>query len=611
MGFAQKASRQFLTNDPAIGFFPRTRALCHSVHVTPRMRRKRTLMVAIPAILWVALISYRLVSLQVTDVALWQNYASKQHRMELKRAPERGPILDREGRLLAVSVPAGSVYVRPNLLRDKAAKDNAARALASILEIDKNVVGQKLNTNQPFVWISRQIPRATAEHVAELNLPGVGFMLESKRYHPYGKAASTLLGKVGLDGNGLSGLELTHERILQGSQAKDSVQRDALGNEIERDPSNFDLPRGEPLSLTLDADLQLIIDEELEAGRINAKAKHALGVIIDSDSGEILSMGQAPQADFNSSGSKNVDDLRNLIVETVYEPGSTFKPIVAAAAIEEGVVGPNELINCEHGSFRFGKHNINDVHPYDQISFHDVIVRSSNIGMTKIGMRLGANKLYDYLTAFGFGRSSGIGGRGESAGILRTVNSWAAVDVATHSFGQGIAVNPLQMVRAVAAIANGGLLPELKLLKNQETAQPRRIVSERSARLVRDMMYGVVEDEKGTGTKAHLEGLRVGGKTGTAQKARTDGHGYSPGMYVASFVGFADASDLGVKRNLTAIVIIDEPQGDTIYGGALAAPVFKRIMQRAVHLLATRQALDQGAEIVSPPEFSHDGKIYT
>jgi cell division protein FtsI (penicillin-binding protein 3) len=253
------------------------------------------------------------------------------------------------------------------------------------------------------------------------------------------------------------------------------------------------------------------------------------------------------------------------------------------------------MINCENGRFPFSKHTIKDVHPSGIIPFYDVVVRSSNIGMTKVGIRMGSERLYSYLRRFGFGQSSELGLPGESSGILRPEPAWSKVDVATHSFGQGVAVTPLQVVRAVAAIANGGILPELSVVIDEGgIPEGRRIISEKAADAAREMMYGVVEDKHGTGAKAVIPELRVGGKTGTAQKANPNGRGYQAGVYVASFVGFADGAPLGVGRNLTAMVIIDEPHAKSIYGGTLAAPVFQRVMDRSFRFLATKSQLGVG-----------------
>jgi len=593
----KRATRRGLIDPIRSDFGCRSRCY-RTLNLTPRDRRRRLSWILIPAVMWIALVTYRLVSLQVTDVTTWKQWALRQHLTQIDLAPERGAILDRNGELLAASVPAGSIFVRPQLFPSKDHRRKAAAEISKIIGMSFDAVLQKLSSSKPFVWVARQIPRNQAEAVKALGFQGADFMVESKRYYPYGKAAAALVGKVGLDGNGLSGLERSFDKQLRGQGVSERVSRDALGNVIEGEASdNFRLPKGAALQLTLDANIQLIVDEELEAGRKNAQALRAMGVLVDSRSGEVLALGQAPQTDFNATSSVDGKALRNYMLETVYEPGSTFKPIVAAVALEERVVAPNEMIDCEGGYLKFGRHRINDVHPHDVISFRDVIVRSSNIGMTKIGLRLGSNRLHSYLKRFGFGESSGLGLSGESAGIFRAVQEWAAVDVATHSYGQGIAVTPLQMVRAVSALANGGILPRLHVIKDTAWGEEQRVISEKTSERVREMMFAVTEDEHGTGNRAALDGVRVGGKTGTAQKARSGTRGYAPGLYVSSFVGFADGHALGVNRNLTLIVVIDEPHATSNYGGVLAAPVFRRIMQRSLSYLSTREALHNGKRV--------------
>jgi cell division protein FtsI (penicillin-binding protein 3) len=252
-------------------------------------------------------------------------------------------------------------------------------------------------------------------------------------------------------------------------------------------------------------------------------------------------------------------------------------------------VSPGEIIDCESGRYPVGRHTIKDVHPYSLLTFRDVIIRSSNIGMTKIGMRLGKERLYSYLREFGFGQPSNLGLPGETSGIFRGVDSWATVDIATHSFGQGIAVTPLQMARAYAALVNGGSLPVLHVIDNGELPK-RQVISTANAAKVRDMLVGVVEDEHGTGKNAAIKGVQIGGKTGTAQKARANGRGYQAGAYVASFIGFANSADLDLQEPLVLMVMIDEPRTNSIYGGTLAAPVFRKIMQRSLeHLMASKE----------------------
>ncbi|RMD87882.1 MAG: penicillin-binding protein 2, partial [Candidatus Dadabacteria bacterium] len=341
-----------------------------------------------------------------------------------------------------------------------------------------------------------------------------------------------------------------------------------------------------PVSLTIDSYIQLIMDEELERGVLDAHALRGVAVMVDSETGEVLGVSQTPFVDFNKGRIPDPRSMINAAAQLVYEPGSTLKPIVAAAAIEKGVVKEDELINCEEGRYRFGRKIIRDVHPISVVPFRRVVIESSNIGIAKIGVRLGEEALYNYLKKFGFGEFSGTGIPGESRGILRPVNRWAKIDVATHSFGQGIAVTPFQMVRAISAIANDGLMPSLSLVKPPNgTITYTRVVSPQTARKVQAMLMSVVEDARGTGKRAYIKGVRVSGKTGTAQKPKKNGVGYSKDRYVASFVGFVDGSPIGVHRTLSLIVIIDEPKGGSIFGGTVAAPVFRRIMIRTLNYL--------------------------
>lgn len=574
-------------------------------------RRSRLMAVGSLAVIWSFGVVWRLFSLQVSDFEKWQDWAIRQHFADLEVSSERGPVLDRNDKLMAVSVPAGSIYARTRQISDV---KKTAKQLAGVLDMPVRTVEEKLSSKQPFVWIKRQLPRYSADEVTALQLPGVGSVLEARRFYPYNQAASALIGRVGIDGSGLSGVESLYENKLHVGHLKARVGRDAFGKSIQAistDSSTFAVPKGDALRLTIDADLQIIMDEEVQAGRESAKAKHAMAIMVDADSGEILALSQSPSYNFNLPQTNSKEALHNLLVEAVFEPGSTMKPIVAAAAIEEGVVRADEMIDCENGRLPFGRHTIKDAHPSKVVSFRDVVVRSSNIGMTKVGVRLGPDKLYAWLRKFGFGASTNLGLSGETQGILRPVGSWSRVDVATHSFGQGIAVTPLQMVRAVSAIANGGTLPTLKIVMDGEQNTGTRVLTQRAAGIARDMMFGVVEDKHGTGSKSKVPLLRVGGKTGTAQKAGAGSRGYQAGVYVASFIGFADARPMGIDRNLVTMVIIDEPNTTSIYGGTLAAPVFQKIVERSARFLATRRSLSKGdnkpASGIIEPHDSLDG----
>jgi len=557
-------------------------------------RSSRIRILQLVVMFWVCLLVGKLYYLQISSFSSWRENAVRQHISSIELASERGVIFDRNGRMLAVSVPAGSVWARPNSIRDK---DQVAGQLAELLNLSVEEIKAKLESGSPFVWIKRQIPRGSADRVLAANLPGVGYFVESKRYYPYNQAASRLLGMVGIDGGGLSGIEALYDSRLQGENLKVQFARDGVGKAIaslEDASHKLDLPRGESLDVTIDAELQMIVDQELEQGWIHAKARSAMAIMIDADSGEILAMSQTPPKNFNVDRINSRDDLTNLVVEAVFEPGSILKPIVVAGAIEAGVISGNEVIDCERGRLRFGRHTIRDVKPNDMLNVEQVVVKSSNIGMTKIGQKMGKDLLHHTLSSFGFGHHTRTGLAGETQGILRSVSAWSPVDVATHSFGQGVAITPMQMVRAVAAIANGGTLPELQIMRDpvRDGQQGSRIVSAKTAERVQEMMYSVVSGPGGTGSRARVSGVRIGGKTGTAQRAKDDGRGYESGSYIASFVGFADAKEAGISQKLALLVVIDRPNTDTIYGGTLAAPVFQKIMQRSLSILGGREALE-------------------
>jgi cell division protein FtsI (penicillin-binding protein 3) len=559
-------------------------------------RRCRLRFIGAAGILWVVLLLGRLYQLQVLDGERWRTTAARQHTSSFQIASERGPILDRNRDLLAVSVPAGSVFARPRKIPAERKRELSAY-IAELLKMPRDVVLEKLNAPEPFLWVKRQVPRVQADKLRALNVEGLDYMIEPRRYYPYNEAGSSLLGKVGIDGAGLSGIEAAFDRRLRGEQVKTILARDALGNPIQNldgSPGEFRLPKGAALQLTVDAALQLIVNEELHAALADTKAKGTAAVMIDGLTGEILAMGQAPSFDYNSDLVGGQHELVNSLIETVYEPGSTLKPVTAALALEQGVIKANELVNCENGAYHFGRHTINDVHGNKLLNLRDIIVRSSNIGISKVGWRLGRQRLFAGLQRFGFGEPPRLALPGETPGILRPVSAWAEIDVLTHSFGQGLAVTPLQMVRAFAAIANGGLLPELRLTAGQPAL--KRVMSPATSEQGREMLFGVVEDPHGTGQRAAVENLRIGGKTGTAQKAAVGGRGYLPGTYVASFVGFADVAPLKLNILPVLIVLVDEPHAATIYGGTLAAPVFHRMVERSVHLLVTRRELQHGSE---------------
>jgi cell division protein FtsI (penicillin-binding protein 3) len=567
--------------------------------ITPKSRRKRIRALFLVLSLWVVVLVFRLYSIQISSFSVWQEWALKQHFTEIKIASERASIIDRFGRKLAKSIPVKSVYLRPSQIKKK---ENVVKVLARELNFPPKKIYSLLKTPKPFIWLKRQVPLVQIRNLEQLKLSGVGFISESKRAYPYNDAGSILLGKVSIDGNGLSGLEKVYDSRLKASEYLASVTRDGLGNRINvtdkaETKNNQSLQAN--LKLTIDGELQTIMHDELELGRKENKAKSVTAIMVEGNSGEVLAMGQSPSLNLNDAKIKSEKDLINLAVESSFEPGSVLKPIVAALAIDSGVVDEEDVLDCEHGRRKFAGYFIKDTHPLDLVTFRQVMVRSSNIGMSKVAERLGKERLFYGLKSFGFGERTNIGLPAEASGIFRGLASWADIDLATHSYGQGISVTPLQIVRAISAIANGGNLVPLRIVANASQVAPssvrlpQRVISEVTAEKIKSLMEAVVAEKEGTGKNASLENIRVAGKTGTAEKAVSGVRGYAHGKYVSSFVGFVESYKIGLPYTLVLYVIVDEPNGKSTYGGTVAAPIFKRILTKSLAYLSRHFELSE------------------
>jgi len=533
---------------------------------------------------------FALVALRALDLAVLRGpalarLAAMQHHQRIELLPHRGPIVDRSGDPLALSVDVPSIYVRPRELR-AAGADARLPALATALHMPPRALRAKLASSQPFVWLKRQALPREAETVARLELPGVYTVTEGRRFYPHGNLAAHVLGFVGVDSQGLEGLEQRYDRVIRGEAQYLEFDRDARGREMFTGGVGAAPDQGNRLELTLDAAIQEATERELQSGVAAARAVGGAAVVLDPATGEVLALANVPTYNPNEPGDaadrRWRDRVRNRAITDPYEPGSTFKAVLAAAAIEEHLVTPGELFFCEHGRFQAGGRTIHDAHPYGWLSFAEVIQFSSNIGATKVGERLGRDRYHRYLRAFGFGNRTGIELPGETPGIMRPVESWSRIDLATLSFGQGVSVTPLQMSTAFAAIANGGTLlrpyvvrrivaPGGEVVLENEPTAVRRVISTRSARTTTELLRRVVEEEGGTGTKARLEEFPVAGKTGTAQKVDPTTGGYSS-KRIGSFAGFVPADE----PRAVILVLIDEPSTSS-YGGVVAAPVFRAI----------------------------------
>ena len=532
-----------------------------------------------------ALVAVRALDLAVLRGPALARLAAMQHHQRIELLPHRGPIVDRSGDPLALSVDVPSIYVRPRELR-AAGADARLPALATALHMPPRALRAKLASSQPFVWLKRQALPREAETVARLELPGVYTVTEGRRFYPHGNLAAHVLGFVGVDSQGLEGLEQRYDRVIRGEAQYLEFDRDARGREMFTGGVGAAPDQGNRLELTLDAAIQEATERELQSGVAAARAVGGAAVVLDPATGEVLALANVPTYNPNEPGDaadkRWRDRVRNRAITDPYEPGSTFKAVLAAAAIEEHLVTPGELFFCEHGRFQAGGRTIHDAHPYGWLSFAEVIQFSSNIGATKVGERLGRDRYHRYLRAFGFGNRTGIELPGETPGIMRPVESWSRIDLATLSFGQGVSVTPLQMSTAFAAIANGGTLlrpyvvrrivaPGGEVVLENEPTAVRRVISTRSARTTTELLRRVVEEEGGTGTKARLEEFPVAGKTGTAQKVDPTTGGYSS-KRIGSFAGFVPADE----PRAVILVLIDEPSTSS-YGGVVAAPVFRAI----------------------------------
>lgn len=557
---------------------------------------KTRLLVAAGAVgLGLVLIMGRLVQLTVLRHAELAQYAESQHNKRITWTPRRGTVVDRNGTPLALSVVAESLYVRPKHLPPDI--DKQVPALATALQMPTPHVTRLLQKSAPFVWLQRRVLPQVAAQVNALGISGVGSRETERRFYPQGTLAAPLLGFTDVDAKGLEGIERAYDRYLRGEPEEIVGERDALGRMIlahgvEDQAETFQV------RLTLDAGIQHIAERELERAVQAHKAKAGTVVVLDPQTFAVLAMAQVPTFNPHTPTAVPSRVRRNHAISDVYEPGSTLKALLAAAALDRQVVRPNEQIDCERGRYRIGRRTIHDHHPYDRLSFADVIKHSSNIGVAKVGQRLGAEAYYRYLRAFGLGQTTGIDLPAESAGLLPQPKKWRPITLATTSFGHGVAVTSLQLASAFATLANDGVLMRPYIVQDIRNGQDKVVkanspqyvwqaVQAKTAQQVLELLERVVE-KGGTGKRAQIEGFRVAGKTGTAQKLDENGR-YSQDAYIASFVGIVPAD----APRLVIAVAIDEPRHGR-YGGLVAAPVFQAIGTKALASLGIDTNIPKG-----------------
>jgi cell division protein FtsI (penicillin-binding protein 3) len=549
--------------------------------------RRRTLIVAaLVACAFLGLLG-RLTHLQVLKHEEYSRLAESQHAKTIPLKPKRGPILDRSGLVLAVSSKAESLYALTSRVDDP---EQLAQRLAPILGEPARDIARRLDSAKRFVYLKRRLPPEVAQAVRDLKEPALGFVEESLRLYPNRELAAQLVGFEGMDGRGLAGIEQSWDAHLAGTEGKALVERDALGREVTGAPKVLKPSTpGQGVMLTIDATLQYLAEKEIEAAWRRTRSKAAMAIAMDPRTGEILALAIRPTFNPNSFATATDDDRRARAVSDPFEPGSTFKVIMAAAALEEGVVRPQDRVFGENGAITVANTTIHDWKRYGWLTFTEVLQNSSNVGSIKVGLSLGKERYYKYITGFGFGAPTGVGLPGESRGQLRPPRQWSGLSLASMSIGQEISVTALQMVTAFAAVANGGRLMQPQIVRAVLDAQGResrgfepravrQVVSPETARTLTDIMTTVVRE--GTGHAAAIPGYDVAGKTGTAQKLDPATRRYSHAPGVLSFAGFVPADE----PRLAILVMLDEPKNEK-WGSEAAAPIFAAIAREALRSL--------------------------
>ena len=525
--------------------------------------------------------------LQIVQHEELSRLAQQQYLKEVRVPARRGHIYDRNGKSMAISIDVPSIYADPSKILDPR---TTARVLATELDADLHRIYQRLASDKLFVWLKRQVTPKVADKIKALNLEGVHLTKESKRFYPNRELASHVLGFTGVDGSGLEGIERAYEEPLAGEPQVIPTVRDARGHSVlggGLDPQG--LASGDNLRLTIDLQIQHTAQDSLIHMVRKSHAKSGVAVVMDVETAQILALAVAPSYNSNEATKVSADIRRNRVITDVFEPGSTMKPFVVAYALENGIIDINDTFDCEEGEYEVGGHTIRDSHPYDELDLVSIIQKSSNICTAKIAKEIGKRGLYENYRGLGFGSKTDIKFPGEAAGMMRDWKKWTDVGLATISFGQGIASTTLQLAAAYRVLAGQGVYLSPQLVLNVESpdgtltfadpGQERRVYSEKVISQITPMLEKVV-GPGGTGWRAAIDGYRVAGKTGTAQKVDPVTKRYSSELYQAIFAGFVPAND----PEVVIVVMVDEPQ--TFHtGGAIAAPVFAEIAETAMRQL--------------------------
>lgn len=559
----------------------------------------RLVIIAGVAALWMLAVGGRLAWLQLFHYSEFLGRAQRQQQRIVEVTPRRGSIYDRNLHPLAMSVAVDSCFAVPGEIRDLRL---AARLLSSVLHVPQEILEARLDPARSFVWIARKLPPEKVQALAALNLRGIYFQKENQRFYPKRELAAHVLGYVDLDEKGLAGVEYELDSQIRGKSEKILVLSDARRRWFDSSESTRE--SGASVVLTLDEKIQYIAERELAAAIERTHATAGTVVVQNPANGELLAVANWPRFNPNAPGESPAEAHMDRAVAALYEPGSTFKLITLAAAFDERLIRPNDVFDCQNGAVYIAGHRIRDHKPFGRLTVAQILAESSDVGTIKIALRLGAPKFHEYIRAFGFGASTGVDLPGESKGLLRRLENWTPVSLGSVSMGQEIGVTPVQLVSAVSAIANGGVLRKPRVVREIRRGEEilpelgagpegegRRVIRPETAATLRRLMEAVILD--GTGELARLDGWTAGGKTGSAQKIDPATGRYSTTQFIASFSGFAPLNSPAVS----ILVSLDSPQG-LHEGGQVAAPVFKRVAEQVLAYLDAPRDVPGGARMM-------------
>ncbi|MDT8363430.1 MAG: penicillin-binding protein 2 [Nitrosomonas sp.] len=547
-------------------------------------------------ILALIVLAGRAIYLQAFNNDFLQQQGELRHSRIVEQSVPRGSIRDRNGEILAISVPVRSIWIDPQRINMTQAQ---LSSLSGLLGMPRAVIQERANSNKKFVYLKRRLPPSLTTEIAQLGIKGLYFKPEYYRYYPTRELAAHILGFTDIDDNGQEGLELAWQDSLASEHGKRRVIKDRLGRVVDNVERIHSPKPGQDLTLSIDSKIQYLAYRELSRAVNAHRARAGSIVALDAQTGEILAMANYPAFNPNQRANINKDAMRNRVLVDEFEPGSTLKPFAVAVALETGRIRPDTLMETSAGVLKIGKAAIRDVRSKGDLTVAQVIQRSSNVGVARIAMLLPSQTLWEMFNRAGFGTETGLGFPGEVSGKLRDHRSWRPIEQVTMAYGHGISVNLMQLARAYTLFTAGGELKPITLLKRDKPVVGQKIISRETALAISNMLEMAVQPD-GTGSRARIHGYRTAGKTGTAHKRLENQKGYAANRYLSSFVGYAPVSN---PRVIIA-VMIDEPNAGEHYGGSVAAPVFSRVMEETLRMLEVPFDQPWPNLVTSPPAAS-------